>query len=105
MPELAVGAAFADFAGLNDPVFDVNVTPNRQDCMGVRGIARDLAAAGVVWQELLLVILGQRVTSEEAIRSWRRIVVAWGEPAPGPVAVGGAPSGGRARLTRAPPPG
>jgi phenylalanyl-tRNA synthetase beta chain len=28
-------------------VFDVNVTPNRQDCMGVRGIARDLAAAGM----------------------------------------------------------
>ena len=42
-----VGAAFAAWAGLNDPVFDVNVTPNRQDCMGVRGIARDLAAAGM----------------------------------------------------------
>jgi phenylalanyl-tRNA synthetase beta chain len=28
-------------------VFDVNITPNRQDCMGVRGIARDLAAAGM----------------------------------------------------------
>jgi phenylalanyl-tRNA synthetase beta chain len=42
-----VGTAFADYAKLNDPVFDVNVTPNRQDCMGVRGIARDLAAAGV----------------------------------------------------------
>ena len=42
-----VGAAFADYAGLNDPIFDVNVTPNRQDCMGVRGIARDLAAAGI----------------------------------------------------------
>ncbi|HEU5482752.1 MAG TPA: phenylalanine--tRNA ligase subunit beta, partial [Sphingomicrobium sp.] len=42
-----VGTAFADYAGLNDPVFDVNVTPNRQDCMGVRGIARDLAAAGL----------------------------------------------------------
>jgi len=28
-------------------VFDVNVTPNRQDAMGVRGIARDLAAAGI----------------------------------------------------------
>ena len=42
-----VGRAFADYAELNDPVFDVNVTPNRQDCMGVRGIARDLAAAGV----------------------------------------------------------
>jgi phenylalanyl-tRNA synthetase beta chain len=42
-----VGAAFADYAGLNDPVFDVAITPNRQDCMGVRGIARDLAAAGM----------------------------------------------------------
>lgn len=42
-----VGQPYADYAGLGDPVFDVNVTPNRQDCMGVRGIARDLAAAGV----------------------------------------------------------
>ena len=42
-----VGAAFAEYAGLGDMVFDVNVTPNRQDCMGVRGIARDLAAAGL----------------------------------------------------------
>src|SRR4051794_23344243 len=42
-----VGAAFTEYAGLNDPVFDVNVTPNRQDAMGVRGIARDLAAAGL----------------------------------------------------------
>lgn len=42
-----VGARFADYAGLNDPVFDVAITPNRQDCMGVRGIARDLAAAGL----------------------------------------------------------
>jgi phenylalanyl-tRNA synthetase beta chain len=39
-----IGAAFTDYAGLNDPVFDVNVTPNRPDCMGVDGIARDLAA-------------------------------------------------------------
>lgn len=42
-----VGEAFTHFAGLDDPVFDVNITPNRQDCMGVRGIARDLAAAGI----------------------------------------------------------
>ncbi|MFL6845266.1 MAG: phenylalanine--tRNA ligase subunit beta [Allosphingosinicella sp.] len=42
-----VGARFADYAGLDDPVIDVNVTPNRQDCMGVYGIARDLAAAGL----------------------------------------------------------
>jgi phenylalanyl-tRNA synthetase beta chain len=42
-----VGTAFTKYAGLDNPVFDVNVTPNRQDCMGVRGIARDLAAAGI----------------------------------------------------------
>jgi phenylalanyl-tRNA synthetase beta chain len=42
-----VGAVFPDYAGLNDPVFDVNVTPNRPDCMGIDGIARDLAAAGI----------------------------------------------------------
>src|SRR3954454_284283 len=42
-----VGQAFTAYAGLDDPVFDVNVTPNRQDCMGVRGIARVLAAAGI----------------------------------------------------------
>ncbi len=42
-----VGQVYADWAGLDDPVIDVSVTPNRQDCMGVRGIARDLAAAGL----------------------------------------------------------
>ncbi|HEY0624305.1 phenylalanine--tRNA ligase subunit beta [Sphingomonas sp.] len=42
-----IGTSFADYADLNDPVFDVSITPNRQDCMGVRGIARDLAAAGL----------------------------------------------------------
>jgi phenylalanyl-tRNA synthetase beta chain len=42
-----IGTAFADYAALNDPVIDVSVTPNKQDCMGVRGIARDLAAAGL----------------------------------------------------------
>ena len=42
-----VGASFAVYAGLDDPVIDVSVTPNRQDAMGVHGIARDLAAAGL----------------------------------------------------------
>ena len=42
-----VGASFAAFAGLDDPLFDIAVTPNRPDCLGVRGIARDLAAAGL----------------------------------------------------------
>jgi phenylalanyl-tRNA synthetase beta chain len=42
-----VGAGYAAWAGLDDPVIDVAVTPNRQDAMGVHGIARDLAAAGL----------------------------------------------------------
>jgi phenylalanyl-tRNA synthetase beta chain len=42
-----VGQVYADWAGLDDAVIDVSITPNRQDCMGVRGIARDLAAAGL----------------------------------------------------------
>jgi phenylalanyl-tRNA synthetase beta chain len=42
-----VGTSYPAYAGLDDPVIDVAITPNRQDCMGVRGIARDLAAAGL----------------------------------------------------------
>ena len=41
-----VGTAFADYHGA-DPVIEVAVTPNRPDCMGVYGIARDLAAKGL----------------------------------------------------------
>lgn len=49
LPEDApIGTSFPDYAGLNDPVFDVSITPNRQDCMGVRGIARDLDRKSVV---------------------------------------------------------
>jgi phenylalanyl-tRNA synthetase beta chain len=48
LPEDApVGASFAGFAGLGDIILDIKVTPNRTDCLGVRGIARDLAAAGI----------------------------------------------------------
>ena len=47
LPEDApVGTSFAEYHGA-DPVFDVAITPNRPDCMGVYGIARDLAAAGL----------------------------------------------------------
>jgi phenylalanyl-tRNA synthetase beta chain len=42
-----IGVAYARFAGLDDPVIDVAVTPNRPDATGVAGIARDLAAAGL----------------------------------------------------------
>ncbi|MCP5365007.1 MAG: phenylalanine--tRNA ligase subunit beta [Hyphomicrobiales bacterium] len=46
-PHLQAGTPAAEALGLADPVFDVGVTPNRADCLGVRGLARDLAAAGV----------------------------------------------------------
>ncbi len=48
-PELGrhIGERYADVIGLADPVIDVKLTPNRPDCTGVRGIARDLAAAGM----------------------------------------------------------
>jgi phenylalanyl-tRNA synthetase beta chain len=42
-----VGASYAHWAGLDDPVIEINLTPNRADCAGVSGIARDLAAAGM----------------------------------------------------------
>src|ERR1700676_5317174 len=42
-----VGVTYAQYAGLNDPVIDVAVTPNRPDATGVAGIARDLPAAGL----------------------------------------------------------
>ncbi len=48
LPEDApIGTSYAAWAGLNDPLIDVSVTPNRGDCFAVRGIARDLAAAGI----------------------------------------------------------
>ncbi|OYV39014.1 MAG: phenylalanine--tRNA ligase subunit beta [Rhodospirillales bacterium 20-64-7] len=42
-----VGAAYAGWAGLDDPVIEISVTPNRGDALCVRGVARDLAAAGL----------------------------------------------------------
>ena len=42
-----VGASYANGPGLDDPVIEINLTPNRPDCTGVHGIARDLAAAGI----------------------------------------------------------
>lgn len=48
LPEDApVGQTFASFAGLDDPVIEINLTPNRPDCTSVFGIARDLAASGL----------------------------------------------------------
>ncbi|NKC29649.1 phenylalanine--tRNA ligase subunit beta [Falsiroseomonas selenitidurans] len=48
LPEDApLGESYVKWAGLDDPVIEIKVTPNRGDALSVRGIARDLAAAGL----------------------------------------------------------
>ncbi len=48
LPEDApVGTPFATYAGLDDPMIEINLTPNRPDCTSIFGIARDLAASGL----------------------------------------------------------
>jgi phenylalanyl-tRNA synthetase beta chain len=48
LPEDApVGSSFAAYYGIDDPMIEINLTPNRPDCTGVYGIARDLAASGL----------------------------------------------------------
>lgn len=48
LPDAApVGTRYADYLGLDDPVIEINLTPNRPDCTSIHGIARDLAAAGL----------------------------------------------------------
>lgn len=42
-----IGTPYPIWAGLDDPVIDISITPNRGDALAVRGVARDLAAAGV----------------------------------------------------------
>lgn len=42
-----IGASYVKWAGLDDPIIEISVTPNRGDALSVRGIARDLAAAGL----------------------------------------------------------
>ncbi len=46
-PDAPLGARYVDWAGLNDPVIEIAITPNRPDALGVAGIARDLAARGL----------------------------------------------------------
>ncbi len=48
LPEAAqVGDNIASWLELNDPIIDIAITPNRGDWLGVRGVARELQAAGL----------------------------------------------------------
>ena len=46
-PDTPIGGSYAKYAGLDDAVIEINLTPNRADCTGVSGIARDLGAADI----------------------------------------------------------
>jgi len=45
--EAPVGVKFSDYMLMDDPVIEIAITPNHQDALGIYGIARDLAAAGI----------------------------------------------------------
>ena len=46
-PNHKIGEQFSKIYTLDEPIIEINLTPNRSDCLSVRGIARDLAAAGL----------------------------------------------------------
>jgi phenylalanyl-tRNA synthetase beta chain len=47
LADTPIGVSAVDVMGLDDPIIDIEITPNRADCLGVRGVARDLAATGL----------------------------------------------------------
>ena len=72
--------------GLHDDPSGFDPTSNRRvhELWRRHGNLR-LPASGVIWQEIALVLLGQRVTTQEAAKAWNRMCRTWGEPAPGPL--------------------
>ncbi len=63
-----LGKGYAEWAGLNDPIIEIAITPNRADCLGVRGVARDLAAAG--YGTLKLLKFDQISTDGDSLIKW-----------------------------------
>lgn len=64
-----VGEPFVNYYGLDDPVLNINVTPNRGDALGVYGIARDLAASGIGrLKELTLPVIQEGFQSEFTLK-------------------------------------
>jgi phenylalanyl-tRNA synthetase beta chain len=46
-PAAPVGESYAKWLALDDPIIEIEISPNRGDCLGVYGVARDLAATGI----------------------------------------------------------
>lgn len=74
-----------DWVGLHDNSggFDPTLHPKVHELWKRHGRFR-MSAFRAIWQELLLVIIGQRVTSQDALRSWSQLCSRWGSAAPGP---------------------
>jgi phenylalanyl-tRNA synthetase beta chain len=68
LPEAKIGESIVSVLGLNDPVIEIAITPNRADCLGVRGIARDLAAAGLGTLKPLPEITGIEGTFDSPVK-------------------------------------
>lgn len=80
-----IAGRLPNWVGLHDDVagFDPSLHPKVHQLWKRHGNFR-MGALGTIWQELLLVIIGQRVTSQEAVRSWSQMCAKWGSAAPGP---------------------
>ncbi|MFT0893241.1 phenylalanine--tRNA ligase subunit beta [Pseudochelatococcus sp. G4_1912] len=67
-----VGTPYAIWAGLDDPVIDIAVTPNRADALGVAGVARDLAAAGLgrIISSAIMPVKGEGKTPVNVVRAF-----------------------------------
>lgn len=85
--------AAPNWLGAHDPVeeFDPSAHPHL-DTLWRRARRPRLGRSGVVWQELAFAVLGQRVTTQDAARQWRRVVRSFGTPAPGPLGLTMPPS-------------
>ena len=67
--EAIIGSDIAGYFGFDDPVIHINVTPNRADALGVYGIARDLAAAGIgKLKPLVIPIIKEEFSSDTEVR-------------------------------------
>lgn len=67
----------------DDAGFDPTLHPKVHELWKRFGGFR-MCTFGTIWQELLLVVIGQRVTSQDAVRSWSQLCSRWGTAAPGP---------------------
>lgn len=66
----SIGTKITEVFALNEAVIEINVTPNRGDCLGVYGIARDLSASGIgELKKLEIKKIGEQFSSSFAVKN------------------------------------